>query len=704
MKTRIKGREAVARMMRPQSIAVIGASARAGSAGYNAFTNLIRADYSGALYPVGRSGGAIEGHACLTSIAELPEGVDLAILTLPQTAVREAIIECAKRGVKGAVIFAAGFSELGDTGQSEQQALSDAAAEGGIALLGPNCLGFSNITLGLPVSFFPGLGVNRKRGKVAHGLAVLGQSGLLVAHIQSALDARGHPCSYFVTTGNEAGLGIADFLDFFVHDDAARAITVFAEQVRDPQAFLAAANAARAAGKQIVMLHTGKSERAKATARSHTGALAGDYAAMRVAIEHAGVLMVDTLEEIIDATDLLLHFPEPPTKGIGIISFSGAFCGQSHDYCGELGLDIPPLSPAIADELRPQVPDFAPPSNPLDLTTQPAWQPELLGIGARALLDDPAIGSVVIATPPGDDYLDGLLPRLQNNKKPILWGVMADGRAPADNFTKRLEGAALPLIPSPERAFRVIAKLTAYGKRLARSHGTPLQTANFSGLPKLGSGAQAEWLGKELLSAIGIRTPQGQLARSLDEAKASAARIGYPVVLKAQAAALAHKTEAGGVILNITNEPELANAWKKLHDNVRRAKPDLVLDGVLIEQMAPKGLELMIGARRDPDWGPLLLIGLGGIWVEAIGDVRLLPADLDAHAIEEEFHALKAAKLLDAFRGSPAVDVKAVADAAARIGRLMLTEPGIKEIDINPLIALPHGQGAIALDALIITA
>jgi len=505
----IKGRNAVARMMRPQSIAVIGASTRAGSAGYNAFANLIRANYSGALYPVGRSGGTIEGYTCLTSIAELPEGVDLAILTLPQNAVREAIIECGKRGVKTAVIFAAGFSELGGDGQSAQHALSTAAAESGIALLGPNCLGFSNITQGLPVSFFPGLGGNRKAGEVAQGVAVLGQSGLLVAHIQSVLASRGHNCSYFVTTGNEAGLGIADFLDYFAHDDAARAITIFAEQIRDPRAFLAAADTARTAGKQIVMLHTGKSERAKATARSHTGALAGDYAAMRVAVENAGVLMVDTLEEIVDATDLLLHFPTPPTKGVGIISFSGAFCGQSHDYCAEIGLDIPPLSPEIADELRPQVPDFAPPSNPLDLTTQPAWQPELLGIGARALLDDPAIGSVAIATPPGDDYLKDLLPRLKGNKKPILWGAMGDGRASTENFAKLLEGAALPLIPSPERAYRALATLTRYGKRLARMREKSAPQ-RFSGLPKLTAGTQAEWLGKELLSSIGVKSPQAR--------------------------------------------------------------------------------------------------------------------------------------------------------------------------------------------------
>ncbi|MFZ1990818.1 MAG: acetate--CoA ligase family protein [Alphaproteobacteria bacterium] len=700
--TSITGRDAVARLMRPKTAAVIGASSRAGSAGYNAFTALRSANCLSAVYGVSRSGGTIEGHACLASIADLPEGVDLAVFTLPKNAVREALGECAKRHVKAAVIFAAGFSEVGGTGQSEQQALSAAAEAGGIALLGPNCLGFRNFVDGLSVSFFPGMGGGRALYQGTNGVAILGQSGLLVAHIQSVLEARKLSCSHFVTTGNEAGLGIADFLDYFASDNSTRAIAVFAEQIRRPQAFLAAAKAARAAGKQVVMLHTGKSERAKATAQSHTGALAGDYAAMRTAIEAAGVLMVDTLEEIVDATDLLMRFPTPPTKGVGIISFSGAFCGQSHDYCAEIGLDIPQMSPHIAEALRPQVPEFAPPANPLDLTTQPAWQPELLGIGAKALLDDPAIGSVVIATPIGLNYLDGLLPRLEGNTKPILWGAMSDGLAQPEEFTKRIESAGLPLIVSPERAFRAVAKLTQYGKRLARAHA-PTTAPKFTGLPKLGTGPQAEWVGKQLLSAIGIKTPRGALARDLEEAKAAAARIGYPVALKAQAAALSHKTEAGGVMLGISNEAALTHDWQALNESIRRAAPGIALDGILIEQMAPKGLELMIGARRDPDWGPILLIGLGGIWVEAIGDVRLLPPDLDASAIEDEFCALKSAKLLRAFRGTPALDVKAAADAAARLGRLMLSEPAIKEIDVNPLVIYPQGQGAMALDALVVT-
>jgi acyl-CoA synthetase (NDP forming) len=222
-------------------------------------------------------------------------------------------------------------------------------------------------------------------------------------------------------------------------------------------------------------------------------------------------------------------------------------------------------------------------------------------------------------------------------------------------------------------------------------------------LPALGRGVQPEWLGKELLKAIGVPVPAGALARTPDEAARIAARIGYPVVLKAQSADLAHKSEAGGVILNIADEAALRQQWNTLHANVARARPGLVLDGVLIETMGERGLELVVGARRDPMWGPVLLIGLGGVWIEALGDVRLLPVAAGKDRIIAELGKLKAAKLLGGFRGSPPVDVGAVADIAGAIGRLMATRPDIVEIDVNPVVALADGQGALALDALVIT-
>jgi acyl-CoA synthetase (NDP forming) len=248
---------------------------------------------------------------------------------------------------------------------------------------------------------------------------------------------------------------------------------------------------------------------------------------------------------------------------------------------------------------------------------------------------------------------------------------------------------------------RAIALYTRYGRSLARSR-TAAKPEPVKGLPKITGGAQAEWVGKKVLAAAGVRVPGGDLARTADEAAAIAKRIGYPVVLKAQAAALAHKTEAGGVILNLADEAALRAAWDTLVSNVKRAAPNVTLDGALVEKMSPKSLELMVGAKRDPGWGTVLLLGLGGIWVEALGDVQLLPVTADKAQIVEALGRLRTAKLLHGFRGAPPVDIDAVADVVMAIGRLMQTVPELTEIDVNPLMVHAKGQGAVALDALVV--
>jgi acyl-CoA synthetase (NDP forming) len=626
---------------------------------------------------------------------------------LPSSSVLEAVQACVRRKVRSAVIFAAGFSEVGSDGIIAQTAVSDAANAGELTLLGPNCLGYSNLVDGIPVTFIPTSDEKQSRFSGADGFAVLGQSGLLLAHIRGALEARKLRTSYFVTTGNEAGLGIADFVDFFADDACTRAIIVFAEHVRFPTTFLNATAKARAAGKSIIMLHTGKSELAKAAARSHTGALAGNYSAMRVALECAGIAMVDTLEEIVDVAELLMRFSQAPTKGVGIVTFSGAFCGQAHDYCSEIGLDIPTMSPAVADELRPILPGFATIANPLDLTTQPAWQPDLLGIGTKALLDDPAVGSVVIATPIGTSaevmpYLDGLLPRLAGSSKPIVFGAMTDGRVLPTEFSERVSEARLLVIQSPERALRAIAKMTAHGRRLAEIQLASPPSA-FSGLPTLGRGNQPRWLVKELLGAIGLRVPHGSLAHSISEARSIAGRVGYPVVLKAQSNELWDETDAGDLIVLSQDEAKLDQSWARLHADVRVVMPRASLDGVLVEQAPAKGLELKVSGLRDPNWGPFVLVGLVGNSARVNGDMRQMPANLTAESIAVQLQKLKSAKLPNGVSEVPERDVQAAASVASLVGRLMLTETTIREIDLYPVVVYAEGASAMVIDARIIT-
>lgn len=695
---------AVELFMRPRSIAIVGVSSKPATAGRTVLTNLKLNEFSGDVYIVGRAEGDIDGVAVTPSIDDLPEGIDLAVFALPAAAVKDAMEACVRRGVRAVTVFSSGFAEIGN--RDAQEELAAIALDGGIAMLGPNCLGYTNLVDGMPVGFANVRKVARTPSDGTRpAVAMVSQSGGLMAYASLTLAARGLPMSYTVATGNEADIGLADFIDFFTLDAATTVIALYLEEVRKPQEFLTAARRARAAGKSVVAIHPGRGEKGRAAVQSHTGALAGDYASMQVHMSRAGVTLVDTLEELVDVAEILARYPTPPVAGPGMLTFSGGFCAIAHDFLENEGLEMPPLTEEVRAALEPKLPSYIPPRNPLDLGTQAIWQPELTGIGAAALMDDPDLGSLVIAINSGtaksqNTYGPYFVDALKDRDKPAILAFPAP-ELDAE-FAQAVLDNGLILSRSIERSMRAIARVTHYGRALARN-ARSASYAPFENLPVLGHGPQPEWVGKQFLSAIGIRIPEGGLATRLDEAVAIAERVGFPVAIKAQAGLLAHKTEAGGVMLGIRDADALRDAWKMLHDNIDRAAPGLVLDGVLVERMADKGLELMIGAKRDPKWGPVLLVGLGGIWVEALGDVRLMPADMAVEDIIAELGKLRSAKLLGGVRGAPPVDVRSVAETAALIGRLMMTVPGIDEIDLNPVFVHPEGQGLTAVDALIIS-
>ncbi|QNA87184.1 acetate--CoA ligase family protein [Sphingomonas sp. So64.6b] len=690
--------------MRPRSVAIVGVSSKAATAGRTVLTNLKLNEFAGDVHIVGRADGEIDGVPVSQSIDDLPKGVDLAVFALPAVAVKDAMEACVRRGVRAVTVFSSGFAEIGN--HSAQEELAAIAHDGGIAMLGPNCLGYTNLVDGMPVGFANARKVARTPSDGTRpAVAMVSQSGGLMAYVSSTLASRGLPMSYTVSTGNEAGIGLADFINFFTLDPATTVIALYLEEVRKPQEFLAAARRARAAGKPVIAIHPGRGEKGKAAIQSHTGALAGDYVSMQVHLSRAGVTLVETLEELVDVAEILARYPQPPVAGPGILTFSGGFCAIAHDFLEEEGLEMPALTEDVRAALEPKLPSYIPPKNPLDLGTQAIWQPELTQIGTEALMSDPNLGSVIVAINSGTarsqhTYGPYFVEALKGRSKPAILSFPAPELDP--DFAQAVLDNGLILSRSIERSMRAISRVTHYGRALERNARSVIH-APFEDLGVLGRGPQPEWVGKRLLSAIGIRIPDGDLARTLDEGVAIAERVGFPVAIKAQAGALAHKTEAGGVMLSIRNADALRTAWQTLHDNIARAAPGLMLDGVLIERMADKGLELMIGAKRDPKWGPVVLIGLGGIWVEALGDVRLVPADMAVKDIIAELDKLRSAKLLHGVRGAPPVDIQSVAATASLIGRLMMTVPEIEEIDLNPVFVHAEGQGLTAVDALVIT-
>ena len=690
-----RGPGAVARFLRPRSIAIVGISSRAGSAGQVILQSLKLNDFKGNIHLVGRSSETIDGRPVLKSPDELPEGVDLAVFTLPAAGVRAAIEACARRGVGSALVFAAGFAEAGD--QATQDAVTTTARAGGLAVVGPNCLGVTNNVDGIWLHM---LYAREAQRGVEGGVAFVGQSGGLLGHFQRAADGRGLPLTYVISTGNEAGLEGTDFLEFLADDRATRVIAIYSEQIRRPQQFLAACRRARAAGKPIVLMQAGRGAKARKAAQSHTGALIGDFATIRTQVEDAGAVVVHTMDEMMDLVEILVRYPIPPTKGPGILTASGAYVALTNDFADETGLELPALDAATLKKVSEVLPAYGNYGNPLDVTA--GFSPDSLPIAVKALLDDPNVGMLFISFPISYAGVAAAFNKgMADSPKPKVMVALGDTWPLPPDIMQAVNESPAVFSRSSDRMLRAITLYTRYGRSLARAR-VPANPALFAGMPRLGKGTQPEWLSKKILSAAGIRVPDGELARDPDDAVAIAKRVGYPVALKAQAAALPHKTEAGGVMLDLVDEGALRAAWDTMQQNVERAAPGVTLDGCLVETMSPKGLELMIGAKRDPAWGTVLLVGLGGIWVEALGDVQLLPVDADETQIVEALHRLRVAKLLTGFRGAPPVDVEAVAKAVLALGRLMQTTPGMVEIDVNPLMVHAKGQGVTALDALIV--
>jgi acyl-CoA synthetase (NDP forming) len=688
------------RLLRPRSVAIVGASAKPGSLGEAVLRNLENAKFSGELFLVNPKATEIRGRACLASVDDLPQGVDCAVLAIPRAGVIDAVTSCARLGVGSVIIFSAGFAESGPEGRADQERMAQIARDHGMIIEGPNCLGLINGVDGIPLTFV--LTPPEKLEPAGKGLAVVSQSGAMAAVLGASLRTPGLRVSYSISTGNEATTSVEDFIEYLIDDEHTHVIAMIVELFRQPKRFLELVRRARSRYKHIVLLHPGRTSAARESAATHTGALAGNYDVMRTLVAHAGVIVVDTIEELIDVSHILIRCATVPRGGTVVFTESGAHKALSLDFCGDVGLPLPALTNETAENLRKILPAFIPPSNPLDITAQPLAEPELYGKTIPVLLNDEGFGSIVLAIILTDEATSNFkFPHLLSairaigGAKPVIFAPMNEGAPIAAADVEELRKLGAALIPSPERAFRALGRLATLD---ARQESPDIAEAFAGDLPV---GVIPEYRSKEVLKALGIAIPAGALARTVDDAQRIASEIGFPVVLKAQSRDLSHKSDAGGVVLNVDSPDAVKIAWDRLHADLARAMPSLRLDGVLVERMAAKGVELIVGGRNDPEWGPVVLVGLGGVLAEALHDVRLLPPDLSVDAITDELHQLKGAALLRGFRGAPALDVRAAAAIVQRVGRLLRSAPAITEIDINPVVVYP--SGALALDALIAT-
>jgi acyl-CoA synthetase (NDP forming) len=667
----------------PSSVAVLGVSRNPAKLGHRLLQNVKDSGYAGALHPVNPSGAPILGCPTVASVAALPAGVDLALVSLPAPAVPEAIEALAARGVRAAVILSSGFGEVDDDGRVTQAGLLATARAAGLRLVGPNCMGVYSAPARLNGTYFWDLPT------AAGGISIVSQSGAYGGLIFRHLGGRGLGVARFVSIGNQVDVEIAEVLEWLVDDPATTLIACFVEALRDGPRFLAAAR--RAAGrKPIVMLKGGRSDAGRRAAGSHTGSLAGTWEVYRAACAGARVVLADETEEFFDAIETLVAIPvtRPAGRGVAVVTVSGGPSVIAADTAEREGLEVPALGEATRESLRGLLPAFAAVGNPVDLT--PQVEPSRIAEAVRRVLDESSVAGVVAVNVGLDipEFADGVVAAARATGKPAV-AFTAD----APEITTRFRAGGVPVLSSPERAVRAWRALWQARPPAPRVAATAarLSPEARAALPAA-PGVLPYALARRLLEACGVRFCREAIATSVDDAVATAGRLGYPVVVKADAAGLTHKTETGGVVLDVGDAAAVRAACAVL-----RARAGA--ERFVIQERVGPGVELLLGARRDEVFGPVVVFGAGGVLTEVLRDVSVRLAPLAEGEAEAMLGEGARPRLLAGPRGLRPVHAPALVGVIQAVAALIAAEPRIAEVDVNPLIAA--GADVVAVDAVV---
>jgi acetate---CoA ligase (ADP-forming) len=688
-------------LIAPRSIAIVGASAQPTSIGGRPLANLRRFGFTGEIHLVSRSQEEIDGIRCVKTVRELPRDIDVALFVIPQHAVETTLEDCIERGVRAVILFSAGFAETGEEGAKLQARISARAREAGLLLSGPNGLGLVNHKRATPLTFG---WIERAPSQDRPGVAIISQSGAAGMAMTYAAQSRGIPLAYMISSGNEAALTMSDYLRHALEDPEVAVAALFAEQIRDPQSFLQLCDRAAELRKPLLLLKLGRSERAKAAAQSHTGALVGDYGRIAATLQSRGVILVDTMDELLDAAGMLARYPVPDASGIAVMSDSGALVSVALDSAEPLGIDFPSPAPQTHARLREELPEFVQVGNPVDMTTQGMNDPGLFARVAQTLAGDAAFGSLALFAMPGAEEhavarAHSLMPILKSLRKPVAYAVLGGDAGIA--ATKVLQENGISTFRTPDAALRALSHVMRYAAWLREHAGTPQSKAADRSTPasRLPAGVLTEHQAKQLLAEAGLPVPASRLVTDVAGLRAAAAELGFPLALKLQSAQVMHKTEAGGVALHINGTDELVGAYERMLARIRSERPQAVIDGVLVERMAERGVEIAVGVKSDAEWGPTLMVALGGIWIEVLKDTALVPAPAQAAAVRQALQRLRAWPLLQGVRGSPPADVDALVALVVRIGEFAAQHPELAEMDLNPVLVHPAGRGVTVVDA-----
>ena len=685
----------------PRSIAVIGASDDPTKIGGRPIRNLILGGYDGRILPINPSYERVQGLRAFAHIAEVGDPADLAIVSLPASKVPDAVRACASSGVKAAIVFSAGFSEASEEGARAQAEILTIAQATGLRLLGPNCMGTINTRNGVLATFTSGI---VEQAPQPGGISLASQSGAFGSHCLALMRERGLALNLWATTGNQCDVEVADFLAYMAADPATDVIIGSIEGVHNARRLVEAFDIARRNRKPMIVMKVGTSEAGAAAMASHTASLAGSDAIFDAIVRHYGVYRARTIDELMDVAYVASRGRFPKNSGLGVVTVSGGVGVLMADAAAEAGAELQPLPEATQDSLRRLVP-FAGTRNPVDVTAQILNDPDLIEPMLKLLLDEGHYSSVVIFL----SHL-GLNPAIIAKLLPGLKRV-------ADRYSDRylsisllshpdvradLETAGYTVFEDPTRAVRAASALA----RFKQSFEAPRRSG--ISLPEAAAikpGARyTEYEGKQFLRDAGLRVTQERVATSADDAVRCAAEIGFPVVLKIVSPDIAHKSDVGGVMLDLKDATAVRSGYAEIRDRVAIGVPGASIDGVLVAEMVPAGVETVLGVVRDPLFGPVVMFGLGGIFVEVLRDVVFKPAPFGVEDARDMIDQVRGSALLHGVRGSPPADIDALAEALSNLSLFAAANAAtIASIDINPFLVLPHGQGAIAVDAFIET-
>ncbi|CAM3771058.1 Acetate-CoA ligase [ADP-forming] II subunit alpha [Pseudomonas reidholzensis] len=687
----------------PRSIALVGASDDPTRIGGRPLRYLRASGYAGEVFPINPNRDSVQGMPAYASIASLPQVPDVALLAVPAAATIESIRACADRGVGAAIVFSAGFAETSEEGKVMQQEITSIARESGMRVLGPNCLGVFNAQTG----YYGTFSAIFDSAFVQPGpLAIVSQSGAYGSHLAHLARERGLGISHWVTTGNECDVDVAEALDWIVEQPQVKVVMAYAEGVRDGQRFLAALDKARRNQVAIVFMKVGRSQVGAQAVSSHTAALAGSDAVFDAVLRQYGVYRARTTAEQLDIAYAASRASSVSGNRLGIFTLSGGFGIQMADDAEDAGLAVTAMPASAQDELKRLLP-YASPNNPVDATAQALTDLPLMSQFIRAMLDKGGydlFAAILGSGPASPTFADSLRQAMAEatlDSPDCLKCLTLSAPAEivrsyeAQGFLVYQDGSALI------NALGALVRFRAHFDQVGQTDPLPAAVPQLS-IPQR---AMSEHEAKSLLARAGIPFPAECLIAADQDPGAAARQLGFPLVMKISSADLPHKTEVGGVRLHLKDEDEVRQAMARMLESVRVKAPDAQIEGVTLAPMIGGGVETIVGVFSDPTMGPVVMFGLGGVYVEVLKDVTFRVAPFDQQEALRMIREIRGFAMLEGVRGAPPADIDALAQLLAQLSHFAAAHAGqFDSIDLNPVVVLPRGEGVLALDALIVPA